>query len=223
MRTNLITKHIQLILSRSIYSKTDNQQGIENNITNDILINNNNIVNDIKNVNYLNFLGGFFEGEGSMSVSVSIDKSFKFGVNLQPVFNVTQHKNGLNILHSYKDLFEAGSVVPKSGSPDIWVFTIKGYKKIIKNVIPFLLDYVQPFSCKKDEFNVFYELVLKSAAGDQKNKDTLIDMVNLAYSLKGKGKGKGRKRPLSEILYIIENKETYFKNVNIKKMEAEEM
>lgn len=112
-------------------------------------------------------------------------------------------------------------MVPKSGSPDIWVFTIKGYKKIIKKVLPFLLDYVYPFSCKKNEFNVFKELVFKSAAGDQKNKDTLIKMVNLAYSLKGKGKG--RKRPISEILYIIENKEAYFKNVKIEKMEVEEM
>ena len=33
-------------------------------------------------------------------------------------------------------------------------------------------------------------------------------MVKLAYSLSGKGKG--RKRPLSEILDLIENKEDYF-------------
>ena len=33
-------------------------------------------------------------------------------------------------------------------------------------------------------------------------------MVKLAYSLSGKGKG--RKRPLSEIIDLIENKEDYF-------------
>ena len=68
------------------------------------------------------------------------------------VFNVSQHKNGLNILYSFKELFEdAGSVVEKSGSPDIFVYTIKGYKQIIKYVLPFLENYVQPFSCKKEE------------------------------------------------------------------------
>jgi LAGLIDADG endonuclease len=47
---------------------------------------------DIKNTNYLYFLAGFVEGEGSMSVSVTVHKDFKYGVNIQPIFNVTQQK-----------------------------------------------------------------------------------------------------------------------------------
>jgi hypothetical protein len=82
-------------------------------------------IRDIKDPSYLYFLGGFVEGEGSNSVSVTIHKNFKYGVNIQPVFNVSQHKNGLDIL--YKDLFgDAGSVVEKSGSTDIYVYTLKG-------------------------------------------------------------------------------------------------
>ena|ERR1700690_1185009 len=77
------------------------------------------IKHDIKNPNYLYFLGGFVEGEGSNSVSVTVGKNFKYGVNLQPVFNVSQHVNGLFILNSFKELFGVGSVVEKSGSPDI--------------------------------------------------------------------------------------------------------
>ena len=81
------------------------------------------IKKDIKNKSYLYFLGGFFEGEGSVSVSISIHKSFKYGVNVQPIFNVTQHKNGLDLLQSFKELFNCGSVVEKSGSPDVFVYT----------------------------------------------------------------------------------------------------
>lgn len=67
---------------------------------------------DIQNKAYLYFLGGFVEGEGSNSISVTVNKNFKYGINLQPVFNVSQHKNGLDILYSFKELFEgAGSVV----------------------------------------------------------------------------------------------------------------
>ena len=44
--------------------------------------------------------------------------------------------------------------------------------------------------------------------GNQKNKDTLIEMVKLAYKLEGKGKN--RKRQLNEILEIIEDKNLYF-------------
>lgn len=74
---------------------------------------------DVQNPNYLYFLGGFVEGEGSNSVAVSVGKEFKFGVNLQPIFNVSQHVNGINILYSFKELFGAGSVVKKSGSEDV--------------------------------------------------------------------------------------------------------
>ena len=112
------------------------------------------LIDKIKNNNYLYFLGGFVEGEGSNSVAVSVGKEFKFGVNLQPIFNVSQHVNGINILYSFKELFGAGSVVKKSGSDDVWVYTIKGYKQIIELVLPFLETYVQPFSCKKDEYSV---------------------------------------------------------------------
>lgn len=185
------------------YSSNQQNKIIYSNI--EFLNNNNN--NNIKNPNYLYFLGGFVEGEGSNSVSISVNKNFKFGVNLQPVFNVSQHKNGLKILYSFKELFGSGSVVEKSGEPDIWVFTIKGYKQIIEKIIPFLKTYVQPFSCKKEEYNIFLNLVLNSAAGHQKNKDTLIEMVKLAYTLQGKGKV--RKRTLNDVLEIINNKTAY--------------
>jgi hypothetical protein len=171
----------------------------------------------INNKNYLYFLGGFVEGEGCMSVSVSINKDFKYGVNLQPVFNVTQHKNGINFLYTFKELFGEGSVVQKSGSPDIYVYTLKGYKKIIKSVLPFLETYVCPFSCKMEEYSIFKEIVLQSSEGKQRNKKTLIELVKKTYSLQGKGNT--RKRSLNEILEIIEDKDIYFFKKLIEKTE----
>jgi hypothetical protein len=161
---------------------------------------------NIKNTDYLYFLGGFVEG--SMSVSITIHKDFKYGVNIQSIFNVTQHKNVLNILNSYKELFNAGSIVLKSGSSDIYVYTLKGYKQIIKLVLPFLETYVCPFSCKMEEYTIFKKVLIESSDGKQRNKDTLIELVKLSYQLTGKGKN--RKRELSEILEIIEDKHTYF-------------
>jgi hypothetical protein len=191
-----------------------NQQGIQMQ-TNSNLENKANFLSkikeDIKNPNYLYYLGGFFEGEGSCSVSISVGSSFKYGINLQPVFNVSQHRNGIALLYSFKELFESGSVVDKSGSDLVMVYTIKGYKHIISRVLPFLETYVQPFSCKTKEYEIFKELVIKSSEGQQKDRETLIEMVKLAYTFSGKGKG--RKRSLSEILEIINNKEKYFSSL----------
>lgn len=171
-------------------------------------IENPNIRYDISNEKVLFYLGGFFEGEGSNSVAISVGKEFKYGVNIQPIFNVTQHKNGIEILHAFKDLFKAGSVLKKSGSDNVWVYTIKGYKKINKLVIPFLEEYVQPFSCKKSEYFIFKQICYMSEQGGQKNKESLIEMVTLAYEFKGKGNQ--RKRSLDEVIKLINNKHDYF-------------
>ena len=85
---------------------------------------------------------------------------------------------------------------------------MKGYKQIIKLVLPFLETYFCPFSCKMEEYNIFKEIVLQSSEGKRRDKDSLIELVNLSYKLTGKGKT--RKRGLSEILEIIEDKHTYF-------------
>lgn len=66
---------------------------------------------------------------------------------------------------------------------------------------------------KKKEYSIFKDLVLKSAAGDQKNKETLIELVKIAYTLIGKGKG--RKRTLDEILEIVKDKEAYFNKLTV--------
>ena len=185
-----------------------NQQGIIESNTMQNLKNINSASSNAEfNPNYLFFLGGFVEGEGSNSVSISVSRNFKYGINIQPVFNVSQHENGLRLLESFKVYFGVGSVVQKSGAPHVWVYTVKGYKHIIKHVMPFLETYVQPYSCKKQEYQLFKQLVLMSEAGAQKNKETLIDMVKIAYTLIGKGKG--RKRTLSEVLEIINDKEAY--------------
>ena len=52
---------------------------------------------------------------------------------------------------------------------------------------------------------------MQSSEGKQTNKESLIEMVKLSYKLQGKGKN--RKRDLSEILEIIEDKTAYFNKV----------
>ena len=61
-----------------------------------------------------------------------------------------------------------------------------------------------------NEYYIFKQVVLESAEGKQKSKNTLIELVKLSYQLTGKGKT--RKRKLSEILEIIENKDAFFLN-----------
>ena len=87
---------------------------------------------------------------------------------------------------------------------------MKGYKKIITKVLPFLEIYMCPFSCKMEEYSIFKQIVIQSSEEKQKDKEILIELVKLAYTLQGKGKT--RKREVSEILLIIEDKNAYFES-----------
>ena len=71
---------------------------------------------------------------------------------LQPEFNVAQHENGLNILHSYKIMFNnLGQISKKSGSNKVWVYSLKGTNNIKNLVIPFFEKYILAYSCKYNE------------------------------------------------------------------------
>jgi hypothetical protein len=89
--------------------------------------NNNNNLNQqerihelVQDENYKFWLGGFVEGEGTLVVSIVRNPQLANGVALQPEFSVAQHENGIQILHSFKVLFEGkGSVHVKSGSEKV--------------------------------------------------------------------------------------------------------
>lgn len=129
-----------------------------------------------------------------------MEYSFRHSV---PVFNVTQHISGVSILESFLVLFGAGNLHSKSGAPHVQVYDIKGYRNIINLVIPFYLEYVLCFGAKIPQFELASQICFMLQDGVHKDKDGLIKMVRLVYSVPGKGKW--RKRTLEEVIAIIES------------------
>ena len=157
---------------------------------------------------YKYWLGGFAEGEGALLASLCKNDRVSNKFVIQPEFNVTQHVNGINILYSYKVLFNnLGTVHKKSGSEKVWVYSLKGIDNIENIVIPFFEKYVVPYSCKhnKKPFSEFCYIINKLFINRKKTMDKkqFIELVKLTYKLNPQGKGKHRKRTLDEVLSII--------------------
>jgi LAGLIDADG endonuclease len=171
------------------------------------LVDNSNFNSEAKN------LGGFAEGEGSVSASVKVHSDFRFGV--QPEFGVTQHQNGKHIFAEFKELFDGkGNLHLKPGSKDVWEYKLSGLTNLLDHVVPFYLKYVIPFSGKVKEFNIFLEILERKQRKEHFTQEGLIEMVKLVYTLNEEGKGKTRKRTLEEVLAIIRDKDAYFENPN---------
>ena len=68
----------------------------------------------VQDENYKFWLGGFIEGEGALVISIVKDTRLKYGISLKPEFNVAQHENGIDILHSFRLIFNnKGNVLKK--------------------------------------------------------------------------------------------------------------
>ena len=97
----------------------------------------------------------------------------------------------------------------KSGSDKVWVFSLKGTKNLKEYVIPFYQKYVVPYSSKHkvDVFEKFFNIieVLYKHHGQGLEKEQLIELIHLIYSMNPDSKGKSRKRNIQDVLNIINN------------------
>jgi len=116
----------------------------------------------------------------------------------------------------------------KSGSPDVWVYELKGISNVIEHILPFFEKYIVPFGCKNKEYNIFKEVVLRMENKDHLSKEGLSDLIRLIYTYEGKGKFSPEepqggswtsyrgKRSLNEVLSIVSDKEAYFSSLATK-------
>jgi hypothetical protein len=125
------------------------------------------------------FLGGFIEGEGSISLAVKKNKNARFGVELDPLFNITQHINGVNHLYVALEVFQTGRIRYKAGSNATLVFIIEPRKSLQQKVCPFMEKYVYPMSspAKQIRYENFKRML------DLFEADAHLDRNRLVYEL----------------------------------------
>ncbi len=129
------------------------------------------------NENRKTFLAGFIEGEGSISISLKKNKNARYGVELDPLFNITQHINGVNHLYVALEVFQTGRIRYKVGSNATLVFIIEPRKSIQQKVCPFMEKYVYPFSspAKQARYENFKRMLDLFDAEAHLDRNKLVD------------------------------------------------
>ena len=69
-----------------------------------------------------------------------------------------------------------------------------------EKVIPFFERYVVPFSCKRETFERFREVVEAMERGEHRVPLGLAEIVRKVYAMNPNSKGKARSRPLERCL-----------------------
>ena len=122
---------------------------------------------------------------------------------VDPGFFLYQHESGRRILELAESVFSSGRIYPKSGSPRVLVYEVSATRVLHESVIPFFERYGVPFSCKRETFECFREIVAMIVRKEHFAPSGLAQIVRLAYEMNPAGKGKARSRPLEEVLARI--------------------
>jgi hypothetical protein len=93
------------------------------------------------------WLAGFWEGEGSITVSVKKHPTSTFGFNFQPEISTSQHASGIHLLWWTKRYVfnNTGSMTWKNGSDATWVYKFTDKKQISETFEPWYETHVYPF------------------------------------------------------------------------------
>lgn len=149
--------------------------------------------------NFKYFLGGFIEGEGSLTISIKKKPHTRFGYTLDPEFFLYQHISGIELLKNAQKMFGSGRIFLKSGSENVYVFAISNRKTIIDKVIPYFKKYVLPFSQKFSFFNTYVYIVNSLEQKKHLELKSFFELLKLTYELNLYSKGKERQLTYEEI------------------------
>ena len=134
---------------------------------------------------------GFVDGEGCFSVSLHAHPGVRsFGWQVNPVFQVSQHKMHRKVLESLVDAFGCGSVRPKGPTSSVHVFVVARRRHLLGRVIPFF-DTYSPV-VKAEDYERFKEIVLRIHAGEHFTHQGFEQIVRLAFAMNANGKQRAR-------------------------------
>ena len=149
------------------------------------------------------FLAGFIEGEGALCVSIKKHPTCRSGFYVDPDFFLYQHESGRRMLELAQSTFESGQIYRKPGSPKVLVYEVSSARVLREKVVPFFERYVVPFSCKRETFERFREILEAMERGEHRAPAGLAEIVKKAYAMNPNSKGKARSRPLEDVLARI--------------------
>lgn len=149
------------------------------------------------------FLAGFIEGEGSLLVRIKPHETSRFGYYADPEFHLAQPHSGLPLLKLAQEVFGTGRIFPTQGSKNCYTFTIHCRRSLWEKVVPFFEKYVVPYSCKRETFYRFREILELMNQGEHRRPEGLARIVEKAYAMNPATKGTQRHQPLHEVLARI--------------------
>ncbi len=141
---------------------------------------------------------GFTDGEGCFSVSIHQNRLAvpTGGWQIQPTFQVSQHRDGRHVLQALCAHFGCGRVRDKGRGSSVEVYVVHSTIDLDERIIPFFEEH--ELRVKRDDFEKFADIVRSIRSRRHHEPEEFERLVRLAYAMNAHGKQ--RKRSIEEIL-----------------------
>ena len=134
------------------------------------------------------YVTGFVDGEGCFSVSFSIRKKMKLGIEVRPSFSVSQHRRNREIILKLQQFFKCGGV-RYSKHDQNFKYEVRSVSDLVNKIIPHFEEYGLQTS-KKDDFNAFKEICRLIYTNHHLSKEGLKRIIELSEQVNKTGKKK---------------------------------
>ena len=163
------------------------------------------------------YISGFVDGEGCFSITIQKSGNVKLGIQVIPEFHVSQHQNRTEVLKVIKEKLGCGYIKPndyKNPKDQTSVYVVRNISDLQNKVIPFFKK--SPLiSIKQKDFEKFSRVVSLMGESGHLNKNGLVTILKIAYSMNFSGKY--RKQKLEDIISHLESSETIRQKSHSKK------
>ncbi len=144
------------------------------------------------------YVTGFVDGEGCFSISFSERRKLKTGIEVRPSFSIGQNRHSLPVLERIRTYFDCGAI-RFSRSDQLYKYEIRSVGDIRRCIIPHFQKYpLQTY--KLQDFATFSWICDEIAASRHLNRETLIAIIDSAYTMNQSGKRKYTKQELLKMI-----------------------
>ena len=143
---------------------------------------------------------GFVDGEGCFSISFSERKKFTLNLEVRPSFSVSQKSHSRDVLDAIQVYFGCGGVRP-SKADGTHKYETRDLDNLFDTIIPFFQTYTL-LTQKRKDFETFVTICKLIRANQHRNKEGLIQIIELAVTMNQSGK---RKYSREKLLQIVNN------------------
>ena len=144
------------------------------------------------------FVTGLVDGEGCFSVSFTLCKRLKLGIETRPSFSLSLNRRDLALIKELSAYFQCGGI-RYSKSDSTYKYEVRSIKDLVKHIIPHFQKYPL-HGVKRNDFERFEQICFMVRANFHLNKEQLLNIVDLACGMNPSGKRKYNKSELLRVL-----------------------